>query len=218
MKEKLIHAHPISIFFFLYRFLYLLLIPLARGIISALLGGPSRWMSGAWLDLLIFGWIFFLAYEKWNHFKYYMDEDRFYYTEGIFYKRETWISMERICTLSTQQPLWMQPFGLVTLRIDTLALAPDKPDLFMYLRKSEACRLMALRKKAMEAPQDSMKITCRPRILDIIFLSVFTSNSLIGIIFIATFISHAGKLFGRNLYDWLEALLHQIALGRICSI
>lgn len=213
MKEKLIHAHPISIFFFLYRFLYLLLIPLARGIVSALLGGPSRWMSGAWLDLLIFGWIFFLAYEKWNHFKYYMDEDRFYYTEGIFYKRETWISMERICTLSTQQPLWMQPFGLVALRIDTLALAPDKPDLFMYLRKSEACRLMALRKKAMEAPQDSMKITCRPRILDIIFLSVFTSNSLIGIIFIATFISHAGKLFGRNLYDWLEALLHQIALG-----
>lgn len=213
MKQNLLHAHPVSIFFFLYRFLYLLLIPLARGIISALLGGPSRWLSGAWMDLFILGCIFLLAYEKWNHFKYHMDQTSFYYTEGIFYKRKIWIPMERICTLSIQQPLWMQPFGLVCLRIDTLALAPDKPDLFMYLKKTEASRLMAIRRKETEIPEGEPEITCCPRILDIIFLSVFTSNSLIGILFIATFISHAGKLFGRNLYDWLEALLLQIALG-----
>lgn len=212
MKQKLLRTHPIAIYFYLYRFLYLLIIPLFRGLVAALTGGLLRWLSGAWVDLLFILLILLLAYQKWDHFKYYMDNSGIYYTTGIFYQQEITIPMGRICTLSIQQPFWMRPLRLVRLRLDTLALAPNKADLSMYLRKDEAERIMAMRRRPIEQ-RGKLRATCRPRILDIVFLSIFTSNSFIGILFISTFISQAGKILGEDLYALLTTLLRRIAVG-----
>lgn len=212
MKRRLRHTHPIAIYFYLYRFLYLLLIPLARGLVAALTGGLLEWLSGTWKDLLIIGLVVLLAYEKWDHFQYHMDSKSLYYTTGIFYQQEITIPMDRICTLSIQQPLWMRPFRLVRLRVDTLALAPDKADVSMYLKKAEAERIMVLRRRPVEL-RGKLRAKCRPRTLDIVFLSIFTSNSFIGILIAATFISQAGKLLGQDLYALLTELLHRIAVG-----
>lgn len=212
MKHPLLHTHPLSIFAYLYRFLYLLLIPIARGLVAALTGGLLRWLAGAWLDLLILVLVLVLAFQKWNHFQYYMDYNSFYYTTGIFYQQKISISMERICTLSIQQPFWMRPLRLVRLRLDTLALEPGKADLSMYLHKAEAERIMTLRRRPIEQ-RGALRAVCRPRMLDIVFLSIFTSNAFIGILFVATFITQAGKILGRDLYSLLNTFLQKIALG-----
>lgn len=212
MKHELLRTSPYSIFAYLYRFLYLLLIPLARGLVAALTGGLLRWLTGAWLDILILMLILLLAFQKWRHFQYYMDINGIFYTTGIFYQQEITIPMERICTLSIQQPFWMRPLRLVRLRIDTLALKPDKADLSMYLHKAEAERIMILRRRPIEQ-RGAIRAVCRPRMLDIVFLSIFTSNAFIGILFVAAFISQAGKILGRDLYTLLNSLLHKIALG-----
>lgn len=212
MKQMLLHTHPIAIYFYLYRFLYLLIIPLLRGLVAALTGGLFHWLSGAWVDLLFILLILLLAYQKWAHYQYYMDSSGIYYTTGIFYQQEITIPMERICTLSIQQPFWMRPLRLVRLRLDTLALDPGKADLSMYLRKDEAERIMAMRRRPIEQ-RGKLRATCRPRMLDIVFLSIFTSNSFIGILFISTFISQAGKILGEDLYALLTSLVRRIAVG-----
>lgn len=212
MKHPMSRTHPIAIYLYIYRFLYLLLIPLMRGLVAALTGGLLRWLSGAWIDLLILCLILLLAYQKWNHFQYHMDKSGIYYTTGIFYQQKIYIPMERICTLSTQQPLWMRPLHLVRLRIDTLARKPDKADLSMYLRRAEADRFMELRRQPV-ALRGDIEARCKPRTLDIVFLSIFTSNSFIGILLTATFISQAGKILGQDLYALLTDLLHKIAAG-----
>lgn len=215
-EPKLIRSHPISIYLYIYRFLYLLLIPIMRGLIALLTGGILRWLSGAWLDLLILLLIGLLAYQKWGHLKYQMDINGLYYTKGIFIQQRGFIPMDRISTLSTQQPFWLRPLRIVKVRIDTIALHPEKPDLILYVRQAEGERIQALRRQPILLYK-GRKAQCRPRTLDIVFLSIFTSNTFIGILYVATFISQAGKILGEDLYNVLftffSQITHQIAVG-----
>ena len=86
VRARAIHAHPFSILTFLYRFLFLLIIPLARGFISALTGDIFSWVRGAWFDILIVALIIILAYQKWEHFQYHMDINGVYIATGIFFR------------------------------------------------------------------------------------------------------------------------------------
>lgn len=211
-----VHTHPLSIGAFLYRFLFLLILPLARGFISALTGGLMAWLGGAWFDILIVALIVALAYEKWRHLLYYMDDSGVYSTNGIFFKQSLFIPMARISTLSTQRPFWLRPFRVVKLRIDTLARDPKKADLQLYLKEEDAARLMGLRREP-TLEQGGFDCEYQPRVWDVVFLSLLTSNSFIGMIFISTFISQAGQILGRELPDLLvstfEEISRQIAFG-----
>ena len=46
-------AHPIMVLEHLSRFLYLLLLPLLRGVAAGLRNGLAGWLAGAWFDLLV---------------------------------------------------------------------------------------------------------------------------------------------------------------------
>ena len=109
-KAASVHAHPFSILTFLYRFLFLLIIPLARGFLSALTGDLLSWISGAWMDILTVLLIFLLAWKKWDCFKYYMDECGVFYTSGKMCIRDRLKSFDgygisTVCASAT-------PFGL----------------------------------------------------------------------------------------------------------
>lgn len=208
-------THPIAIFFYLYRFLYLLLFPLLRGVVSVLTGGLLDWLAGAWMDILIILLMVGLAVLKWSIFQYSFNKNGLNYTEGIFFRQEGFIPMKRICTLSTQQPFWMVPLKIKKLRVDTLALSPNKADLILYLSSAAADQIMALRRRpSLKYPGKnggSVKAECRPRLLDIVFLSLFTSNSFIGILFISAFISQSGKILGNHLSEFLISVLSNLA-------
>ena len=211
-KELLVRTHPISIAAFLYRFLFLLLIPVGRGFITALTGGLLAWLRGAWIDLIVVAVILALAYAKWDQFKYHMDSSGIYFTIGIFFKRNSFIPMQKISTFSILRPFWFKPFHLVKVRIDTIAGDPGKADLSLYLRADEAGRLMRLHGAAHEQ-QASPGISAeyRPPVLGVVFLSLFTSNSVLGIVFVATFISQAGQILGEQLSELLFATFQELA-------
>lgn len=211
-----IRSHPLTVLTYLYRFLFLLIIPLMRGFLSALAGDLISWLHGAWLDILVVSLIVTLSYQKWNSFKYYMDRSGLYFTSGIFFRHETFIPMEHICTLSTLRPFWFQPLRVVKLRVDTIARNSKKADVELYIRDIDAERIMSLRRQpSLEA--GGVLREYRPGVLNVIFLSLFTSNSFLGMIFISTFISQAGQLVGRELSGLLlstfEEIARQIAFG-----
>lgn len=209
--QALRRAHPIAIYFNLYRFLYLLLIPLARGIVATLTGGLLEWFSGAWFDLLMIALIVLLAYAKWRCTQYYADIHAIQYTIGIFYRQEIAIPMRQICTIAIEQPLWMRPLRIVRLHVDTFAQNPKRADLSLYLTHEEGQRLLRLHHPT--DPPQYAEAVYSPRLLDVVFLSLFTSNSFIGIVFVATFISQIGRLLGDGLYAFLNALVRQISVG-----
>lgn len=209
--ENLRRTHPISIIFYLYRFLYLLVIPLIRGIAVAFRGGLLDWLSGAWLDLIILALIFTLAHQKWLRFKYDLDNSMLYYTFGIFVHQQGVIPLARVCTLATQQHFWLRPLRVVKVRVDTIVGSKGQADLELYLHKAEAERFLLLHRRSAQDAGEPVIAEARPRLSELLFLSLFTSNSLIGIVFISTFISQAGQLFGRYLADLLTYYFGELA-------
>ena len=73
--NRAVHAHPIVILQYLWRFLFLLIIPLLRGFLYALRGGLLPWLRGAWLDLLVVGCMVTLSWWKWRN---YYNRERFH--------------------------------------------------------------------------------------------------------------------------------------------
>ncbi|WP_172439097.1 MULTISPECIES: PH domain-containing protein [Anaerotruncus] len=216
-KAASVHAHPFSMLTFLYRFLFLLIIPLARGFLSALTGDLLSWISGAWMDILTVLLIFLLAWKKWDCFKYYMDECGVFYTSGIFFKRETFIPVDRICTCAVMRPFWLRPLKVARLRVDTIARGANKADVSFYVGEREAARILSLCRGVPEESADEVHAAYRPRISGVVFLSLFTSNSFLGIVFISTFISQAGQILGQELADLMlatfEELSRRVAFG-----
>ncbi len=213
-RARAVHAHPFSILTYLYKFLFLLIFPLLRGFLSALQGGLIRWVQGAWLDLLMVALILFLSYQKWNHFRYYFDISGLYYTQGIFLREQIWIPNTRISALSVLHPFWLRPFRIAQLRVDTVARNPKKADLTFYLRFDRAAQVLALRQQSVPT-ETGGGYAYRPGLQNVIFLSLFTSNSFIGILIASTFISQAGQILGQELSDLLlsvfEALAYRLA-------
>ena len=67
-------THFISLFQMIWRFLFLLIFPAARGFLTALTGGNiSEWLDGAWKDILIIAAILFLAFAQWWNLRYRWD-------------------------------------------------------------------------------------------------------------------------------------------------
>lgn len=208
--QNAVHAHPIIIFQYLKRFLFLLIIPLARGFLYALRGGVLLWLQGAWLDLLVLGLILALSWGKWFKFKYYMDESTFYYTTGIFFQREFAIPLHRISSFTLFKPFWLRPFRVVRLRLDTIARSPTQADLELYLDARQAQSLMDRRRRDPVVREDG-SAQVLPSRWEVLLFSLFTSNSLWGILFVSAFISQAGKLIGQRLSALLFSTFEELS-------
>lgn len=208
-------AHPIAIFAFLYRFIFLLILPLLRGFLTALSGNIFDWAKGAWFDIIVVILIIALAILKWWTFSYIMDTDGIAYKSGIFMRQSTFIPAHRISMLATLKPFWLRPFGICKLRLDTIAKHPRKADLVFYLRYRDAQRLMLMHMPP--GIQSSQAKIYRPPMYSVVFLSLFTSNTFIGVMFISTFVSQAGKIIGSTMSDLLvytfEEIIRKIAFG-----
>ena len=85
---ELRRPHPLYAVVSLSRYLYLLLLPLARGFISAWGGGVAAWLEGAWFDLCILGLLFGLGGLLWLCTQYRADKEGIFLTTGIFRRRE----------------------------------------------------------------------------------------------------------------------------------
>lgn len=203
------HSHPFSIATYLYRFLFLLLLPLLRGFLSALQGGLWAWVAGAWMDLLFLALLLTLSYLKWYTFQYHFDESGIFYTNGIFITAKTFIPAARISTFAVRQPFWLRPFGIAHVRVDTIARDANKADLSFYTKRVEAERMYALCTSRSPLPRRGDGCFYQPKLKNVIFSSVFTSNSLLGILLLSTFISQAGKILGAEFSESLFLLFEQ---------
>lgn len=196
--ERMRRTHPLSIFIFLYRFLFLLILPLLRGFLSTLHGRLAEWFAGVWLDILLLLFLIVLSTLKWAFFQYHMDKCHIKITYGILFRHTLSIPLRYVSTLSVLSSIWLRPFWIAKVRVDTAARGIRKADFSFYVRQSEARRILHLRNEP-EQIRDGVACKYRPATWSLVLLSVFTSNSLPGILMVATFVSHAGKVLGNEL-------------------
>lgn len=209
-QNRLLRTHAFSVFLYLYRFLFLLIIPLLRSFFFSLQGDLVQWFQGAWIDVLLVLLLFLISTLKWMFFKYNMDSNSFYLTYGILFRRKMQIPLRNISTLSASSSVWLRPLRITKIRVDTAARGTRKADFSFYVRWSEADRILELRNEPLQN-QNGVSSEYRPGIWSIVLLSLFTSNTFPGIVMVSTFVSQAGKVLGEELSLLLRHTLEETA-------
>lgn len=128
---ELRRPHPLYAVVSLSRYLYLLLLPLARGFISAWGGGVAAWLEGAWFDLCILGLLFGLGGLLWLCTQYRADKEGIFLTTGIFRRREVLLPAGKMhlplsgaAFLSASIPGGIPPGGHPSWKLQTGGLLP----------------------------------------------------------------------------------------------
>jgi len=208
--------HPFAIFYNLRQFLWALVIPLVRGLVSALsAGGVASWLDGAWIDLVTLLAMLFFSLLLWMACSYEVDESGFLVRRGLIFRTSVFLPVKQVATLSTVYSFYLKPFGVVRLRADTLAGGREQADLSLFVSESEARAILDGRID--ELKSGSLSRGYRPRSLYVAALAALSSSSFAGMIFLATLISHTGELLGaefkNRVYGTFERVTQLLAFG-----
>lgn len=216
MKTTFYRPHPFTIVHNLKAFTFMLLIPFARGFVTALGGGLRLWLAGAWLDILVVLLIFAFSAMRWLSCSYAFDEKGLQMSSGILIHRQIFIPITRISTLSVVYPFYLRPFRAARLRADTLAGSRTRNDLSLFVHRDEAYRILQNR-IAQPRAANGLTRQYRPKNLYIAALAAFSSSSFAGIFFISTLISQTGQLLGNEfsdrIYGTFEHITQLLAFG-----
>ncbi len=211
MSRNVKHPHPIMIFENLSRFLFLLIIPLIRGFLYAVFGGSiTSWLQGAWFDLLVVFIMVAASVLQWVFFTYTVYRKGILVRRGVIMRNSFFIPSRCFTTLSCERSWWLRPFGAVHVRIDTAAGSFNTPDLKITLSNAECDRLLHFHHQKSENCQYFSKYY-KPKVVYLMLLSLFTSNTFVGVIFCSTFLSNAGSLVGEELKQQLFTTMEQVA-------
>ena len=194
---KLRHAHPVMILEYLWRFMYLLIIPLVRGVGLALSSGLSGWLRGVWIDLLVLAVIITLAVAKWWCLTFCGSPCGVTVCGGLFWRSKIYISQAKIDTLAVTCPYYLKPLRAVRLRADTKAGRFNKADIKITLFKADAEEIFAGREIFYKVNENKVA-EYKPHGAYIVALAAILSNSFAGVLFFATFISQSGTLLGEE--------------------
>lgn len=207
------HVHPLTILANLWQVLYLTIIPVLRGFLLALQGDLASWLQGAWLDILIFLLMIAIAVCRWWVVTYVSDPEELILHTGWLVRKHIHVRWDRVTTVSLLESYYLRPFGAVRFRADTIGGSAGSPDFALILSRSQGEEIMRQRRLSGEGADRSYT----PRTGSILSLSLLTSNSLAGILFIAAFVSQSGKLLGdefsERLVDTFEEVTRMLAFG-----
>ena len=114
------HLHPLQIFPFIGKYLFLLFLPLLRGLLAVRNPAAfSEWLRGAWFDILILLLIVLFAYLSWRHSTFCRTATHLIIRRGLFIRQETILPLGRITTLSVESPFYLVPLRAKRVFVDT---------------------------------------------------------------------------------------------------
>lgn len=194
MTEREIRPHPITILKFLSSYLFILILPVVRGILNLRNNtGLSRFFV---LELILLVAIIAIAVAKWHRFRLYVSDNYIRYTKGLFFRIEATIPKSKISSLFLEKkPLLWFIKGAV-LRFDTEAGRPSKNDFEMTVH----IRDINLLAKLLPFKGHNYKHYHAPT-LKIIIMALANTSTTTGLLIAAPIVNNAGKLLGRSLSD-----------------
>lgn len=201
--------HPLQIIPYIGKYLFLLLLPAARGLLA--IRSPEAlyaWVRGAWFDILVLLVIVLFSYFTWRCNTFACDGENLIIKSGLFIKRESRIPLAHITTLSSEAPFYLVPVGARRVFVDTAGGALRSFDFQLLMRSRDAEALLSLR---LQKPTVQERGVYRPKWRYLVFLSVVVSSTLTGVLFVATAFNQAGKILGREFQQLLLSELETLA-------
>jgi uncharacterized membrane protein YdbT with pleckstrin-like domain len=175
---KYARAHPVTIFANLRRVLFLALIPLLRAL----------WFSLVWQDILAILLMLCLAIWLWWRVGFRFDSERLEIRTGLLIRQTLHIPWSRVIIVSFLTHFSLAPFRAIKLRVETLGGTKT-----VFIQQSRAAAL-----KILISGSNNTESIYKPTRGKIAALSLLTSNSFGGILYLSAFVSGSGKLLGRT--------------------
>lgn len=195
MPNKSFRAHPLMLVRLLKPYLFVLILPLVKGVVQYILHGE---VSGVlWREAVAFALILIIALMRLRSVKISVSDRALVIENGIFPRRRTELPIEKISCVSARRNIADAFFGSVSYSVNTEAGVPGNQDFEFKLNIKDAKILShALYGRA---PQTAVHFSA-PKIA---LLSASTSSAITGLIIGVPVINRAGKLLGIALSDML---------------
>lgn len=211
MTDGYVHTHPITIVKNLSKVMYLLIIPVVRGMFYALSGeGLAVWLRGAWFDILVLMLIAGIAAVRWHRQIYRADKTGIYYKKGIIIRSEGFIPIDCISTMAVERVFWFKPIKAVILRADTNGGENTRFDFEIIARRRDAEAALDIRDRRYYSTKNLTK-EFRPSSVYIAVLCAFMSNSFAGVVFAAALVSKAGDILGEKLQQRIFGTITELS-------
>ncbi len=201
-------AHPINIIESTPKFFLLLIFPLLRGLF-ALRGDVISWLKGSWLDILVILAIFALSFANWYFLRFSVTDSGLLIEKGFIFRRTTYIAFSQISAVTKERPFLLTPFKICRVFVDTDGGNLRKSDFKITLSDKDAKVLTHLLRADLKQDISSPKYYV-PSSLYVLVLSFVTSNSLSGILFLATLIKQTGDFLGQDIGSIIATRLTNI--------
>ena len=200
--------HPLAIVYAFSRYIILLLLPLLRSL-TLFTSDFYTWLEGVWLDVLVLLAIIIFGTLRWNCVRFRVDADWVDIRSGIFIARRRRIRYSDISSVIIEHIWYLRPVKAVRVRVETDAGNNGAPDIQLLLRREDALRIQH-RLSAHLRQEQIMVRRYEPSGWYVGILSLITSDSLTGVLFLSTFISQSGKILGEEAEDRLITQLTRL--------
>ncbi len=194
----MVRQHKAAILFLTTKNLWLLLIPLVRGLVAIKFDFYS-WIQGAYLDLIVIAVIIASAILRWFCIGFSVNEEYFTYKAGVIAKFNTKIHYSSISAVTSERPFWLRPFKAVRVYIETdgttMGPVTRTADISLITNEDHCSALF----RKLYVKTDKTRVTHHIERVQLLFFSLVFSSTLSGVIFIVTLFIQGGKLVGQEL-------------------
>ncbi len=201
-KARFRRAHPYTIYAYISRYLYLLLIPVVH---TLLLGTDSLndIISGAALSLVSALLVIAYSVLRFRSEGYAIHRKKLYIKKGLFFRKRKQIRISGISTLTiSKKPVSSFLFGVRRLFIDVPSLSRDR-GVSIYLSSSYADKLIS---RIVDKDKDDYFYKAKN--LRVLFVAALWSNSAAGFLILSSLMSRISKLMGEQfaekIYDTID--------------
>ena len=220
---KRFRPHPLYILSNLWRYLFILLLPLVRGLYNvvinsfSLTGGfqlavnISAWLRGAWVDVLSLLAFVSVGVLLWATFVVELTADGLLVRRGVFQREVSFLPSAQYSCVLTETPLWLRVFGAQYLRVDTAGGNLAQADLLVMLRRRDCEQIVRLlhTPPAVTAPGHTRIYSPKNRYVFV--LAMVTSNSFAGVVLISTLITQMGNILGEQFSEMIYGTFENVA-------
>lgn len=204
-------VHPFTIYTYLYKFIFLLIIPLVQNLLFKP-RGLAEIIATMGFNILFVGVIIFFAVMEYKQIRFRCGKSDFFFKRGLFVERKFKIPYSVMQSVIIQKNIFPGIFGAVRIHIDTPASLPNKSDVTVWMS----------RKRAAETERSIYsleKITAiyKSAPYHILVMAATWSNSFTGLLIFAPFVSKVGKILGeqysQKLYETVNLSTYLVAIG-----
>ncbi len=205
-------THPYTVFTSLYRFAFLLIIP----VIQSLLYNPTNILAtitNLGFNILFIIIIVFFAFMDYERTFYSLSKNNLHLKKGYFLKRKNTIPYNNITSVLVYKNVLPAIFNCARIYIDTAGVIKKKNDFYILLTYKQTLAVM----KSIFKVSKNYDYKYKSSIFRIFIMALTWSNSITGLLIFAPFVRNSGAILGQeyseHLYDGVNIAVYIASIG-----